>query len=340
MVGTAENSGGGITSVIKLIKKMPVWSKYSCYWLETQIQGGILKKLWYALRAIVLALCKMQGCDIVHFHMVPGINLVIQMPVLLIAKLYGKKIIAEVHVGNQLIPYSKSRLLRWWFRNVDLILFLAKKWVNLFHEEYSDIETNADVLYNACEFHEPVPFVEKKKLITFVGSIEDNKAPDLLIKAWAKISVKHPDWKVKILGNGNILKFKMLAEQVGVSDKVEFLGQVTGKPKEKIFHDASIYCMCSYMEGFPMVVLEAWAHSTAVVTTPVGGLPDVIEDGKNCLVFPFGDSDKLAARLDTLINDDELREKICECGYLLGQKIFSLQKINNDIDRIYKRLLK
>ena len=336
MVGTAENSGGGITSVIKLIKKMPVWDLYSCYWLETQTQGSIVKKIGYALKAFLIATLKMKSYDIVHFHMVPGINLIIQLPVFLIAKIYGKKVIAEVHVGNQLIPYSKSYLLRWWFKHVDMILFLAKKWVDLFHELYADIRTPAKVLYNACEFIDPIPISEKKKEIIFVGSIDDNKAPDLLIKAWAKLNAKFPEWKIKVLGRGNIQKFQTLSNQLGISDSIEFMGQVTGELKESIFHNASIYCMCSYMEGFPMVVLEAWAHSISVVTTPVGGLPDVIADGRNCMVFPFGDSDKLAEQLDILIRDNQLRSSISEFGYKSAQDLFSMQKINNDIDKIYK----
>lgn len=109
MVGTSESSGGGISSVIRLIKKMPVWEKYSCYWLGTQIQRGLLWKLWYAVKAAIVAPLIMWRYDIVHFHMVPGITLLIQLPELLVAKLYGKKVIMEVHVGNQLVPYANDK---------------------------------------------------------------------------------------------------------------------------------------------------------------------------------------------------------------------------------------
>lgn len=70
---------------------MPVWEKYSCYWLGTQIQRGLLWKLWYAVKAAIVAPLIMWRYDIVHFHMVPGITLLIQLPELLVAKLYGKK---------------------------------------------------------------------------------------------------------------------------------------------------------------------------------------------------------------------------------------------------------
>lgn len=111
MIGTSENSGGGISSVIRLIKKMPIWKKYSCYWLGTQIQRNVLWKLWYATKAAMITPFLMWKYDIIHFHMVPGITLLIQLPELLIAKLYRKKIIMEVHVGNQLVPYANDIFL-------------------------------------------------------------------------------------------------------------------------------------------------------------------------------------------------------------------------------------
>ena len=97
--------------------------------------------------------------------------------------------------------------------------------------------------------------------------------------------------------------------------------------------------MCSYLEGFPMAVLEAWAHSTAVVTTPVGGLPDVIEDGKNCLTFPFGDYKVLAYQLEKLIGNDNLRKNVSECGYRTAQEHFSLEKVNSALVNIYNKVM-
>lgn len=339
MVGTAESSGGGITSVIKLIKKMPVWEEYSCYWLEAQIQGTYIKKCRYALKAAIKSPFIMWKYDIIHFHMVPGISLYVQLPTLLVAKFYRKKIITEVHVGNQLDTYSNSKFFKWWLNQADLVLLLAKKWVQVFKKIYPDVTTPIDVLYNACEFQAPISLGEKKPIITFAGTIDDNKAPDLLLRAWASLKDKYPDWRLLFLGSGNINKFQRLTNDLNLSDVVEFKGQVTGRPKQTVFHDASIFCMCSYLEGFPMVVLEAWANSMAVVTTPVGGLPDVIKDGENCVTFPFGDYKVLAAQLDKIISHGELRRHISEYGYQFAQEKFSLAKINNDINNIYIKLL-
>ena len=82
MVGSAEQSGGGVASVLRLMKTMPFWEKYHCGWLGTQIQRGYDVKLWYAVKAYFKALFTIWQYDIVHFHTVPDkICLIIQMPV-------------------------------------------------------------------------------------------------------------------------------------------------------------------------------------------------------------------------------------------------------------------
>lgn len=339
MVGTSQSSGGGISSVIRLIKKMSIWGKYSCYWLGTQTQRGIIVKLCIAIKAAVIAPAIMWRYDIIHFHMVPGITLLIQLPQLLTAKLFRKKIILEVHIGNQLEPYASNKFFKWWLRQADIILLLARKWKELFKELYADVNKPTDVLYNACEMIPVISPEEKGHHIIFAGTIHDNKAPDILLKAWSKLSLNYPDWTVTFMGSGDIAKYEQMATNLGISHCVKFTGYIKGDEKERQFHDASIYCMCSYVEGFPMVVLEAWTHSIAVITTPVGGLPDAIEEGENCLTFPFGDSDSLADRLKLLIDDVSLRNKISAAGYRYAQEHFSLEKVSQKLDSIYSRLL-
>ena len=88
-----------------------------------------------------------------------------------------------------------------------------------------------------------------------------------------------------------------------------------------------------------MVVLEAWARGIAVVTTPVGGLPDVIEEGRNCLTFPFGDADALEKQLRRLMESPKLRKEMAEYSKEFGEKTFSPEKVNESIERLYNQIL-
>ena len=339
VVGSAEQSAGGVASVIRLMKKMPVWEEYHCYWLGTQIQRNYAWKLWYALKAYCIALFIIWRYDIVHFHAVPDISMVIQMPVFLLALIGRKRIIIHLHVGNQLKDYTGKQLFKWCLRRADLIILLAKKWQKLFQELYTDIKTSTTVLYNACEMVPEVPFEEKEKIIIMAAYFNDNKAPDLLLKAWQQIHTNYPDWRVRMLGNGEVERYQKMSEEMGLSDSVSFTGYVVGKERDGYFRKASIYTMCSYEEGFPMVVLEAWAYGICVVTTPVGGLPDVLEDGKNALVFDFGDWEELAGLLVRLIEDDKMRQRIAFFSRKKVYKQLSLETINKEERIIYQTLL-
>jgi len=339
VVGSAEKSAGGVASVIRLMKKMPVWEEYHCYWLGTQIQRNYAWKLWYAFKANFLALFIIWRYDIVHFHTVPDrICLIIQMPVFLLALLGRKRIIMHIHMGNQLKNHTGNRLFLWCLKRADLVILLAKKWQTLFKELYTDIQTPTTVLYNACETVPEVPFEEKEKIIMMAAYFNDNKSPDLLLKAWQKIKDKYPDWRVCMLGNGEVERFRQMADEMGLQDTVTFTGYVVGKERDDYFRKASIYCMCSYEEGFPMVVLEAWAYGICVVTTPVGGLPDVLEDGKNALTFDFGNWEGLSDRLLQLIEHEEERKAMATFSRQMVYEQFSLNTINQQYEELLKEI--
>ena len=78
---------------------------------------------------------------------------------------------------------------------------------------------------------------------------------------------------------------EQLAESLGVADRVDFLGWVAGANKDRAFRQVSIFCLPSYAEGFPMAVLDAWAYALPVAATPVGGLPDIVSDGEDLMLF-------------------------------------------------------
>lgn len=335
VIGSAEQSGGGVSSVIKLMKKMPVWKKYHCYWLGTQIQRNYAWKFWYAIRAYIIALFIIWQYDIIHFHTVPNISMIVQFPIFLLSVLLRKKIVLHVHMGNQLKRHHWDKLFKWHLKHAALVVLLAKKWQCLFQEEYTDINTPTTVLYNACEIISDISFMDKEKIIIMAAFFNENKAPDLLLKAWNEIKNDYKDWKVYMLGNGDVERYKKMADEMGLADSVTFTGYIVGNEKEHYFNIASIYCMCSYEEGFPMVVLEAWAHGACVISTPVGGLPDVIEEGKNMLTFDFGDWKGLARQLKVLMEDSERRVEMGKYSREFVLNRFALEKINDDIDKIY-----
>ena len=87
-----------------------------------------------------------------------------------------------------------------------------------------------------------------------------------------------------------------------------------------------------------MAVLDAWAYGLPVITTPVGGIPDIAIDGKNVLLFNPGDTKTLAVQMEKLITNITLRNNIAKKSIQLAQTTFNIETINQQIGHIYKTL--
>ena len=340
MVGSAEKSGGGVASVIRNMKRMPFWKEHDCYWLGTQIQRNYLWKLWYAVKSYFIAPFKIWRYDIIHFHTVADlICLVIQSPVFLLALAGHKRIIMHIHMGNQIEEHTKDRLFNWCLRKSDMVIVLAKLWKEKFEKEwFPQIDTPVTYLHNAYVPVNAIPYGDRDKTILMAAYLNENKGYKVLFKAFKIIMDDFPEWNLVIMGNGEVDKAKEQAKEIGIENRVTITGYLVGKEKEEKFQHASIYCMCSYQEGFPMVVIEAWGYGIPVISTPVGGLPDVIEEGRNAVTFPFGDSNSLSIKLAELISNEHKRREMSVYSQMFIKDKFSTSNINSKIERIYENI--
>ena len=87
-----------------------------------------------------------------------------------------------------------------------------------------------------------------------------------------------------------------------------------------------------------MAVLDAWAYGLPVITTPVGGIPDIADDKKNLLLFEPGNVEALAELMERMINDTVLRKKIANESVRLARTTFNLDTINRQVEHLYKKL--
>lgn len=338
MVGSAQKSNGGVSTVLKTLKRSTIWDKYQCYWLETQIQSNKFVKLVYAIKSYIIAFFTIYKFDIVHFHTVPDISLIVQFPVFLLALLWKKKIILHLHVGNQIKDYKNNPLFHFCIKKSNKIILLSKRWEEIFKDYFYKYNVKTDFLYNACVPVNDIDYEYHKKTIIFAAHLNYNKGYRILLEAFSKIHKLYPDWNLIIMGDGEVDKAQKIAKGLDIINNVTFTGYIKGIEKELFFKEGGIYCMCSYKEGLPMVVLEAWAYGVPVITTPVGGLPEVLLDKKNALIFNFGDHNDLAEKLRYLINNYELRKNMSIFSKNFVQENFSLNIISMKLDLIYQSL--
>lgn len=341
IVATSRKTRGGITSVVKAHEQGPQWKEFHCHWVETHRDGPGWRKLAYFFRAIFDYSVRLPFYDMVHIHFSNISSLKRKLIFARIAKRMNKKILIHFHAFNPdtTIHGKQKELYREMFEMADGIIVLSNWWRDEVKKAFPTVSERILVLYNPCKQIPTGTSVTKKKQILYAGTVNARKGYADLIKAFAIIATKHPDWALALAGNGELEKAKQLANGLGISSQVKFLGWVSGDSKRQAFHESSIFCLPSYAEGFPMAVLDAWAYGLPVVTTPVGGIPDVAIDGQNMLLFTSGDIDSLAFLLERMIGDDVLREKISIASRHFAENEFSIRDINARLGEIYENIM-
>ena len=349
VVATGRKTRGGITSVIKAHETGVQWKNYNCVWIQTHRDSNTIVKLWYFATAILKFLILVPFCDIVHFHFSNSVTAKRKWILMPIAKFLGKKVIAHFHsfaLENSIKGPYRS-IYEYLFSNADLTIVLSEYWKKALAEELGLDEKKVKILYNPCP--QVISSLENKdnkvvatnfnKEILYAGTVYHRKGYDDMIRAFAKVAPEHRDWKIIFAGNGEIEQGKALASELGIANQTVFLGWVSGKDKDAAFRHAAAFCLPSYAEGFPMGVLDAWAYGLPVITTPVGGIPDIALDGKNMLLFNPGDIDGLATQMKKIITDNALRCSISAESTLLANTTFEVQTINKQLGDIYEEML-
>jgi len=341
VVATSRKTRGGITSVVKAHETGEQWKKYHCKWIETHRDGPAWRKILYLVIALTEYLCLLPFADIVHIHVGLRVSVTRKLIFAKIAKFFGKKIIIHFHPATEkhLFDGNFSSEIKTLFNYSDKLLVLSPQWIKWINMAYPDNSYDMEVVYNPCTEVRRKDWSLREKYILFAGSIIDRKGYKQLLKAFAEIANLYPDWKIKFAGNGEIENAKKLQKSLNLpKEQVEYLGWISGEEKDRAFQYASIYCLPSWGEGFPMGVLDAIAYGIPVITTSVGGITDVIHDGVEGLICETYNLDSLVNCLKRLMESEILRKRIVENADKLKETVFNLRNSCEHIGNIYAEL--
>jgi len=340
IIATSRRTRGGITSVIRAHEKGIHWDEFNCKWIETHIDRSPIRKIWYFFYSLFLFIVNLSSVDLVHIHVSEPVSAIRKLPFMLLSKLFKKKTIIHFHsYSPDTTINSKFRMIYCYlFRSADVVIVLSEYWRDKLIESV-DFPINTRVIFNPCVSEILLHEYPKKEQILYAGTLNARKGYLDLIVAFSKIASRYPKWQIVFAGNGDIDKGKKMAESLGIDNQVLFLGWVDKEKKDKVFKEASIFCLPSYAEGFPMAVLDAWAYGLPVITTPVGGITDIARDGINVMLFSCGDVDALAEVMELMINDEALRNRIINESIKLSKSMFHVNSVNAKIRDLYMELL-
>lgn len=338
VVATSRKTRGGITSVVKAHEMGEQWKRYHCRWIETHRDGPAWRKVWYLGTALIEYFTLLPFYDIVHIHIATTQSAKRKTLFFYPAKWFGKKTIFHFHPSNEkfLFDSNNRKLYKKLFSQADLVLVLSEQWRRWIREALG-LTDRIEIQYNPCPVVNRRNDIRKKNIL-FAGTLIPRKGYETLLRGFALIAHKYLDWIVVFAGNGEIERGKRIAKELNIADRVRFLGWVSGDDKDKVFQEASIYCLASDGEGFPMGMLDAWAYGIPCVMTPVGGIPDIVRDGETGLIFPIGDIDRLADKLESLIVNEDLCKQIVKCSDKWVYNDFNINVINRKMGCWYNQI--
>lgn len=340
IIATSHKTRGGITSVIKAHEQGEQWKKFHCKWISTHRDDNKFIKIFYFLRAVFIFLLYLPFIDLVHIHFSEYSSARRKMFFAKTSKIFGKKVILHFHAPDPDNTYLKHpRFYSKLFSLADSIIVLSEKWKDSLLSSLPIEANKVKVIFNPCPRVTLTEKIVQKPYILYAGTLNQRKGYYDLINAFSAIASKHPEWKLILAGNGEIHKGKELVFKNNISDQVEFRGWVVDSDKDLLFKEASIFCLPSYAEGFPMAVLDAWAYGLPVITTPVGGIPDIVVNGANALLFSPGDVKHLSSLLDSLMENESSRLKLSKASLEMSQTTFNIDYINQQIGELYDSLL-
>lgn len=304
---------------------------------------------YYILNCFKLAwiLLTNKNIKIVHIHGAAKGSLVRKYFMFFISKyIFSKKVIYHSHGSELSVFYNSSNsfIKNWmcsFFENVDEIICLSKQWADFFHGNFK--VKKLVILENIVEEQPIKEFtraVDEPLRLLFLGAIGKRKGIfDLLFGLAAHKAKLQGKLILVVGGNGETKKLIDFIDKHELNDIVDFQGWVTGVKKNKLLEESDVYILPSYNEGLPLSILEAMSHSKAIISTNVGGIPEVVKEGLNGFVVDPGDKELMISNIQKLINDPTLVKEMGRASKRLVEPYYSRNVINK-LNTIYQDLLR
>jgi glycosyltransferase involved in cell wall biosynthesis len=222
---------------------------------------------------------------------------------------------------------------------LDALVVLTERTREWFQDSLGDFSPHLQVIGNAM----PVGYRPRSSLtnrvVTIAGRVVSDKQVDHAIRAFATVAEAHPDWVLRVLGDGvQLAELRRLAESLGLHDNVQFLGSTPHMARE--WSKSSIALLTSKDgEALPLVLIEAFAAGVPAVSYDCQtGPAEIITEGENGYIIGPGDVAGLSDAIIRLIEDEPMRQRFGAAAFKASEG-YDLALVMSQWEELYQRLL-
>ncbi len=329
---------GGISTVIKGYLSSDLPKIHNIFLSSSHVDGTKFIKLIQAVLGLVKTLVYLiyKGIDIVHIHGGDITSFKRKFYYIKLIRFFKSKIIYHHHGAAFMEEYNvasrrwKNRIKRT-LEEIDLVICLSESWRNniLKVAPAATIKVIPNGI-NIINF--PGKKISNGMNLTFLGLIGERKGIFDLLKVVKRLIDDGIEAKLRIGGNGEIDRLREEITDLDLSDNVNFLGWISKDQKDFLLKETDIFLLPSYGEGMPMSIIEAMSYSIPVISTSVGGVPELVSDGETGFLINPGDLGALYEKIKFLIQNKKYRKKFGKQGKQIIQN-------KHNTDAIIKKML-
>ena len=292
--------------------------------------------------------------DIAHYAINSGWALEKSLLFLKTARFFGAKTVGHLHSGSLLkfwrkIPEGRRRRALEGLLRLDGLVVLSNYWQQEIRNLLNFPEKKLFVVNNPidAQFERPAlefPFERNNLSILSLGVMGREKGVMDLLDAIGQLKQSGKSgFSLQLAGPerepGILMNVKQHLKEHDLENIVSLLPGVWGEEKLNLFRNASIFVLPSYIENFPLVVLEAAAAGMAIITTPVGATPEFFVHNESALFVKPGNVTQLAEALVRLVESPAERVRLGRAARDVFQKRLSRQKIMESMAAVYAAVL-
>lgn len=351
LVGPDRCVKGGISTVIDGIISSDLLNNHIFEHLSTH-RDDLTKfgKLIYGIRSYLHFFKKIIVFKphVIHVHSSFGASFYRKSVVMLISWLLRIKQINHIHGAEFDNFYTeanifKKKLVKLIYNIPDTTIVLSKVWVNkldtICYRSKVYCLNNFAVMPKDDLAKEIESYGSRKNEVLFLGEVGKRKGAYDIPAIAEKVYHHIKDVHFVVAGNGDIENIKEILRDKGCKQLVTFTGWIGPEQKKERMLKARVYLLPSYNEGLPMSVLEAMSYGLPIVSTIVGGIPELVQSDENGYLYQPGDSNGLADGIIKLLQDQNSAIEISLKNINKIEKEYSLDVFAHKLDIIYRQTM-